>query len=83
MAYNKTYRDKYARLVKRKIMVGCWTAATVVYTIRSARFFGKRPEHFSRYRWRCRYHSSHNSMPGVYHADALYRCSKLFSFENI
>ncbi|CAN0065618.1 unnamed protein product, partial [Ectocarpus fasciculatus] len=47
VAYNREYRAKYARFVRKERMVGGWMALTVGLTIRAATFFGDKPADYS------------------------------------
>ncbi|CAM9948192.1 unnamed protein product, partial [Ectocarpus sp. 13 AM-2016] len=47
VAYNRKYRLKYARFVKRNYALGFWAVACMGLTIRAGMFFGTDPAHYS------------------------------------
>ncbi|CAM9839738.1 unnamed protein product, partial [Ectocarpus fasciculatus] len=47
IAYNRQYRLKYARFVKRKNALGLWAVASIGITLRAGLFFGTDPAHYS------------------------------------
>lgn len=49
MAYNRSFRLKYARFVKWKPILGVWAVISIALATRAALFFGKLPSHHSRF----------------------------------
>ncbi|CAB1107996.1 unnamed protein product [Ectocarpus sp. CCAP 1310/34] len=47
VAYNRKYRLKYARFVKRNYALGFWAVGCIGLTIRAGIFFGTDPAHYS------------------------------------
>lgn len=49
VAYNREYRAKYARFLKRKLLMRGWAIACAAIAVRAILFFGEDPVHASRY----------------------------------